>query len=89
MDKTQLKKLLVEAGQELEQISKLNLETGALASLYKETKKNEELQQDIVLYNNISEVTKRGGFAAKNLKGASTAAKNALAFVDESLAKLK
>ncbi|AYG01321.1 hypothetical protein [Lactococcus allomyrinae] len=89
MDNTQLKKLLVEAGQELQQIAKLNLETGALATLYKETKKSEELQQDIVLYNHVQEVTKRGGFAAKNLKGASTAAKNALAFVDEALSKLK
>ncbi|MFK4936175.1 MULTISPECIES: hypothetical protein [Lactococcus] len=89
MEKTQLKKLISEAMQELETISKANLSTEALATLFKEAKSNDELKQDVVLHSLITEVTKRGGMIAKNIKSSSTASKNAMTFANEALAKLK
>lgn len=89
MEKAQLKKLISEAMQELETISKANLSTEALATLFKEAKSNEELKQDVVLHSLITEVTKRGGMIAKNIKSSSTASKNAMTFANEALAKLK
>jgi len=89
MEKTQLKKLISEAMQELETISKANLSTEALATLFKESKSNDELKQDVVLHSLITEVTKRGGMIAKNIKSSSTASKNAMTFANEALAKLK
>ncbi|USI65533.1 hypothetical protein [Lactococcus petauri] len=89
MEKAQLKKLISEAMQELETISKANLSTEALAALFKESKSNDELKQDVVLHSLITEVTKRGGMIAKNIKSSSTASKNAMTFANEALAKLK
>lgn len=89
MEKAQLKKLISEAMQELETISKANLSTEALATLFKEAKSNDELKQDVVLHSIITEVTKRGGMIAKNIKSSSTASKNAMTFANEALAKLK
>lgn len=89
MEKAQLKKLISEAMQELEIISKANLSTEALATLFKESKSNDELKQDVVLHSPITEVTKRGGMIAKNIKSSSTASKNAMTFANEALAKLK
>lgn len=89
MEKPQLKKLISEAGQELETISKATFSTDALGALYQELKKNEDLKNDVVLSSDIQNVTKRGGMIAKNLKSNQTAAKNALTFVDEALSKLK
>ncbi|MDT2620706.1 hypothetical protein P7D33_07615 [Lactococcus petauri] len=89
MEKAQLKKLISEAMQELETISKANLSTEALATLFKESKSNDELKQDVVLHSLITEVTKRGGMIAKNIKSSSTASKNAMTFANEALAKLK
>lgn len=89
MEKAQLKKLISEAMQELETISKANLSTEALATLFKESKSNDELKQDVVLHSLITEVTKRGSMIAKNIKSSSTASKNAMTFANEALAKLK
>lgn len=89
MEKAQLKKLISEAMQELETISKANLSTEALAILFKESKSNDELKQDVVLHSLITEVTKRGGMIAKNIKSSNTASKNAMTFANEALAKLK
>lgn len=89
MEKAKLKKLISEAMQELETISKANLSTEALATLFKESKSNDELKQDVVLHSLITEVTKRGGMIAKNIKSSSTASKNAMTFANEALAKLK
>lgn len=89
MEKAQLKKLISEAMQELETISKANLSTEALATLFKESKSNDELKQDVVLHSLITEVTKHGGMIAKNIKSSSTASKNAMTFANEALAKLK
>lgn len=89
MEKAQLKKLISEAMQELETISKANLSTEALATLFKEAKSNDELKQDVVLHSLITEVTKRGGMIAKNIKSSGTASKNAMTFANEALAKLK
>ncbi|WP_276421609.1 hypothetical protein [Lactococcus garvieae] len=89
MEKAQLKKLISEAMQELETISKANLSTEALATLFKEAKSNDELKQDVVLHSLVTEVTKRGGMIAKNIKSSSTASKNAMTFANEALAKLK
>lgn len=89
MEKAQLKKMIVEATQELEAISKVNVSTEALATLFKEAKSNDDLKQDVVLHSLITEVTKRGGMIAKNIKSSSTASKNAMTFANEALAKLK
>lgn len=89
MEKAQLKKLIGEAMQELEAISKSNFSTDSLQALFKEAKANEELKQDVILHTMITEVTKRGGMIAKNLKSTSTASKNALTYANEALSKLK
>ncbi|WP_307984567.1 hypothetical protein [uncultured Lactococcus sp.] len=89
MEKAQLKKLIAEATQELEAISRANFSTEALAALFKEAKSNDEIKQDVVLHSLITEVTKRGGMIAKNIKSSSTASKNAMTFANEALAKLK
>ena len=89
MEKQQLKNLILDAQTELEVIAKLNVSTEALSKLYHATNKNEELQEDLVLSGFLKEVTKRGGFAGKNVAGAITASKNALTYANEALAKLK
>lgn len=89
MEKQKLKQLLNDAQDELEVLTKLNVSTGALSRLYHEATRDEELQNDIVLAGFVKEVTKRGGFAGKNVSGAVTASKNALAYVDEALSRLK
>lgn len=89
MDKQQLKALITEAVTELEVIAKMNVSTEALSKLYHATNKNEELQEDLVLAGFLKEVTKRGGFAGKNVAGAITASKNAITYANEALAKLK
>lgn len=89
MDKQQLKTLITEAVTELEVIAKMNVSTEALSKLYHATNKNEELQEDLVLAGFLKEVTKRGGFAGKNVAGAITASKNAITYANEALAKLK
>lgn len=89
MEKNELKKLIMEAQAELEVISKLNVSTEALSQLYHAANRDEALQNDVVLAGFIKEVTKRGGFAGKNVSGAVTASKNALLYVEEALAKLK
>lgn len=89
MEKQKLKQLLNDAQDELEVLTKLNVSTEALSRLYHETTRDEELQNDIVLAGFVKEVTKRGGFAGKNVSGAVTASKNALAYVDEALSRLK
>ncbi|KZK37023.1 hypothetical protein ACWOAN_04010 [Lactococcus taiwanensis] len=89
MEKQQLKSLIQAAEAELETISKLNVSTEALTKLYHATNKDEDLQNDVILAGFVKEVTKRGGFAGKNIAGAVTASKNALAYVNEAYAKLK
>lgn len=89
MEKQQLKTLILDAQAELEILYKLNISTEALSKLYHATNKDEELQNDVVLAGFIKEVTKRGGFAGKNVAGAITASKNALTYANEALARLK